>query len=150
VTDELARVIEFNDQVRRLRAIIDSARPHVGELVTQVVTTTFDRRSRPTTCAAGASRSTPTSRATPDLPTRPMCRLKLASVRAFGAELIVKLRGMPAQSPLSRVVAEIIDAWAVRKGIVYAARGQRRRSSSNRRPADQLPALGESTSWPST
>jgi patatin-related protein len=47
-------------------------------------------------------------------------RLKLASVRAFGAELIVKLRGVPAQSPLSRVVAEIIDAWAVRKGIVYA------------------------------
>ena len=43
VTDELARVIEFNGQVRRLRAIIDSARPHVGELVTQVVTTTFDR-----------------------------------------------------------------------------------------------------------
>ena len=26
---------------------------------------------------------------------------------------------MPAQSPLARVVAEIIDAWAVRKGIVY-------------------------------
>ena len=26
---------------------------------------------------------------------------------------------MPAQSPLSRVVAEIIDAWALRKGIVY-------------------------------
>ena len=46
-------------------------------------------------------------------------RLKLASVRAFGAQLIVKLRGVPAQSPLSRVVAEIIDAWAVRKGIVY-------------------------------
>ena len=46
-------------------------------------------------------------------------RLKLASVRAFGAELIVKLRGAPAQSPLSRVVAEIIDAWALHKGIVY-------------------------------
>ena len=46
-------------------------------------------------------------------------RLKLASVRAFGAQLIVKLRGVPAQSPLSRVVAEIIDAWALRKGIVY-------------------------------
>ncbi len=46
-------------------------------------------------------------------------RLKLASVRAFGAQLIVKLRGVPAQSPLARVVAEIIDAWALRKGIVY-------------------------------
>ena len=46
-------------------------------------------------------------------------RLKLASVRAFGAELILKLRGIPALSPLSRVVAEIIDAWAIRKQIVY-------------------------------
>ena len=40
-------------------------------------------------------------------------------MRAFGAELIVKLRGVPAQSPLSRVVSEIIDAWALNKGIVY-------------------------------
>ena len=46
-------------------------------------------------------------------------RLKLASVRAFVARLIVKLRGVPMQSPLSRVVAEIIDVWAERKGIVY-------------------------------
>ena len=46
-------------------------------------------------------------------------RLKLASVRAFGAQLIVRLRGAPSQSPLSRVVAEIIDAWALAKGIVY-------------------------------
>ena len=40
-------------------------------------------------------------------------------MRAFGAELIVKLRGVPAQSPLWRVVTEIIDAWALAKGIVY-------------------------------
>jgi patatin-related protein len=46
-------------------------------------------------------------------------RLKLASVRSFGAQLIVRLRGAPPQSPLSRVVAEIIDAWALAKGIVY-------------------------------
>jgi patatin-related protein len=46
-------------------------------------------------------------------------RLKLASVRVFAAQLIVKLRGGSLQSPLSRVVAEIIDAWAIKKGIVY-------------------------------
>src|SRR6266404_5382747 len=43
VTDELTHVTEFNDQVRRLRAIVDSARPQVSELVSKVVTTTFDR-----------------------------------------------------------------------------------------------------------
>src|SRR5260221_11125884 len=43
VIDELTRVIEFNEQVRRLRAIVDSARPHISQLVAKVVTTTFDR-----------------------------------------------------------------------------------------------------------
>ena len=66
-------------------------------------------------------------------------RLKLASVRAFGAELIVKLRGMPAQSPLSWLVAEIIDAWAVRKGIVYA-RADSAALEFETQTADHLPA----------
>jgi len=65
-------------------------------------------------------------------------RLKLASVRAFGAELIVRLRGMPPQSPLARVVAEIIDAWAVRKGIVYA-RADSAALEFEPQTADQLP-----------
>src|SRR5438270_1864540 len=43
VIDELTRVLEFNDQVRRLRAIVDSARPQIDQLVSNVVTTTFDR-----------------------------------------------------------------------------------------------------------
>jgi len=46
-------------------------------------------------------------------------RLKLASVRAFGAALITRLRGVPERSPMARVVAQIIDAWALEKGIVY-------------------------------
>jgi patatin-related protein len=66
-------------------------------------------------------------------------RLKLASVRAFGAELIVKLRGVPAQSPLSRVVAEIIDAWALRKGIVYE-RADSEALEFETQTADHLPA----------
>ena len=61
-------------------------------------------------------------------------RLKLASVRAFGAQLIVKLRGAPEQSPLSRVVAEIIDAWAIRKGVVYESDETRGARIRDRRP----------------
>src|SRR5262249_47683437 len=41
VIDELTRVLEFNDQVRRLRAVVDSARPQIEQLVSKVVTTTF-------------------------------------------------------------------------------------------------------------
>jgi patatin-related protein len=119
VTDELSWVIDFNDRVRRLKAIIDSARPHVSELVTKVVTARFD-----SVIGAGelkAWREQVNNQVARDagFAYQAYVRLKLASVRAFGAQLIVKLRGGPAQSPLARVVAEIIDAWAVAKGIVY-------------------------------
>jgi patatin-related protein len=119
VTDELSRVIDFNEQVRRLRAIIDSARPQVSQLVAGVITASFDKAV--STHDLRAWREQVNSHVAHDagFAYQAYVRLKLASVRAFGAQLIVKLRGVPAQSPLSRVVAEIIDAWAVRKGIVY-------------------------------
>jgi patatin-related protein len=139
VTDELARVIEFNDQVRRLRAIIDSARPHVGELVTQVVTTTFDRAISTDDVRGWREQVNAHVARDAGFAYQAYVRLKLASVRAFGAELIVKLRGMPAQSPLSRLVAEIIDAWAVRKGIVYA-RADSAALEFETQTADHLPA----------
>jgi patatin-related protein len=119
VTDELSWIIDFNEQVRRLRAIIDSARPHVSELVTKVVTARFDRPI--STHELRAWREQVNSQVARDagFAYQAYVRLKLASVRAFGAQLIVKLRGGPAQSPLARVVAEIIDAWALAKGIVF-------------------------------
>jgi patatin-related protein len=119
VTEELNRVLEFNEQVRRVRAIIDSARPHVSELVSNVIASPFDtplsaqdlRRFREQVNAQAAVDS--------GFAYQAYVRLKLASVRAFGAELIAKLRGVAPQSPLARVVSRIIDLWAVRKGIVF-------------------------------
>jgi patatin-related protein len=119
VIDELARVIEFNEQVRRLRAIVDSARPQVSQLVSKVVTTTFDLAISSDELRAWREQVNSHVARDAGFAYQSYVRLKLASVRAFGAELIVNLRGVPAQSPLSRVVAEIIDAWALRKGIVY-------------------------------
>src|SRR5258708_1755640 len=119
VTGELSWILDFNERVRRLRAIIDSARPHVSELVTKVVTASFDRSI--STHELRAWREQVNSQVVRDagFAYQAYVRLKLASVRGFGSQLIVKLRGAPAQSPLSRVVAEIIDAWAVATGIVY-------------------------------
>jgi patatin-related protein len=119
VTEELERVREFNDQVRRLRAIIDSARPQVSELVAKVVTSAFDQAITSDDLRAWREQVNSHVALDAGFAYQAYVRLKLASVRAFGAELIVKLRGLPARSPLARVVAEIIDAWAVRKEIVY-------------------------------
>jgi patatin-related protein len=119
VTDELNWVLEFNDRVRRLRAIIDSARPQVSQLVANVIPPEFNRAI--STNELGTWREQVNSQVAQDagFAYQSYVRLKLASVRAFGARLIVKLRGGPEQSPLARVIAEIIDAWALRKGIVY-------------------------------
>jgi patatin-related protein len=120
VTDELGRVVDFNDQVRRLRAIIDSARPQVSQLVAKVVTANFDQAISTNDLRAWREQVNSQVAVDAGFAYQAYVRLKLASVRAFGAQLIVKLRGVPAQSPLSRVVAEIIDAWALHKGVVYA------------------------------
>jgi patatin-related protein len=119
VTDELGWVRDFNDRVRRLRAIIDSARPHVSELVARVIASDFDRAM--TTAELRTWREQVNDHVAQDagFAYQSYVRLKLASVRAFGADLIVHLRGAAAHSPLARVVSEIIDAWAVHKGIVY-------------------------------
>jgi patatin-related protein len=123
VTDELSWVIDFNERVRRLRAIIDSARPHVSELVTTVVTAAIDRPISSSELRGWREQVNNQVVHDAGFAYQAYVRLKLASVRAFGAELIVKLRGVPAKSPLSRMVAEIIDAWAVAKRIVYERAG---------------------------
>jgi patatin-related protein len=119
VTDELAWVIDFNDRVRHLKAIIDSARPHVSELVTKVITARFDGPITKEELKRWREQVNNQVARDAGFAYQAYVRLKLASVRAFGAQLIVRLRGGPVQSPLARVVAEIIDAWALAKGIVY-------------------------------
>ena len=91
VIDELTRVIEFNEQVRRLRAIVDSARPHISQLVGKVVTTTFDRPISSGELRAWREQVNSHVARDAGFAYQAYVRLKLASVRAFGAELIVKL-----------------------------------------------------------
>ncbi len=123
VTEELTRVGEFNEQVRRLRGIIETARPHVSELVGKVVTVAFARPISSDELRSWREQVNSQVASDAGFAYQAYVRLKLASVRAFGADLILKLRGIPAHSPHSRVVAEIIDAWALRKQIVYQYAG---------------------------
>jgi patatin-related protein len=112
-------VLDFNDRVRRLHAIIDSARPQISLLVGKVIPDRLDQQVSSNELRGWREQVNNQVLLDAGFAYQAYVRLKLASVRAFGAQLIVKLRGAPAQSPLARVVAEIIDAWALRKGIVY-------------------------------
>src|SRR5216684_1489707 len=119
VIDELGWVINFNEQVRRLASIIESARPHVSELVAGVITSSFDRPISAQELRTWREQVNFHVAREAGFAYEAYVRLKLASVRAFVAQLIVKLRGVPMQSPLSRVVSEIIDVWARRRRLVY-------------------------------
>jgi len=46
-------------------------------------------------------------------------RLKLASVREFVARMIMMIGGGPLNSPGARAIEEIINAWAIHRGIAY-------------------------------
>jgi patatin-related protein len=124
VTDELSRVSEFNERVRRLRAIIASARPQIGDLVAKVIPARLDRAISERELRAWREEINRRVAQDAGFAYQAYVRLKLASIRAFAAQLIVKLRGAPENAPLLRLVTEIIDAWAVKKGIAYEdARG---------------------------
>ena len=143
VTDELGWVLEFNEQVRRLR--VDHRQRASADQPSwwpSVITGTFDRPISAHELRAWREQVNSHVARDAGFAYEAYVRLKLASVRAFVAQLIVKLRGVPPQSPLSRVVAEIIDAWAVRKGIVYE-RAESEALEFEAQTAEQLPGLGQ-------
>jgi patatin-related protein len=125
VTDELAWIGRLNEQARRLRAIIDSARPHISRLVEGVMAIGPDQpiteeRIRGWRAAANAKAAHDAGFAY-----EAYVRLKLAAVRSFIARLIIDIRGADPRSPFARAIAEIVDAWAACAGVIYAPTDER-------------------------
>jgi patatin-related protein len=120
VTDELSWIARLNEQARRLRAIVDSARPRISALVEGVMAlapgeTISEARIRSWRSAANAKAAREAGFAY-----EAYVRLKLASVRSFVAGVIMDIRGVRAGSPAARVIAEIVDAWAACSGVMFA------------------------------
>lgn len=125
VTDELNWVNNFNDRVDRLSEIIEDARPHVSQLVADIVTTSFDQPITSEQVRSWRERVNAQVAADAGFAYEGYVRLKLASVRSFVSNMIAKLRGIPAQSPFAHAIAEIVDAWAIATGAVYGKEGHR-------------------------
>lgn len=121
VADELGWVLEFNEQARRLKEIVEGARPQVNDHVAKVMrqeqgwTFTEEQISRWRELAniqaehdAGFAYDS-------------YVRLKLASCRAFVGCLIMDIRGVRPNSPFARAIAEVVDIWAARNVATYNA-----------------------------
>jgi patatin-related protein len=119
ITEELTRIARINERARRLRAIIESARPHVSRLVAEVMDTDDDGPVIHDRVKVWREKANVKAARDAGFAYEAYVRLKLASVRDFISHLIMNIRGVRPDSPFARAIAESIDAWAIQSGMTY-------------------------------
>ena len=119
ITDELNWIVDFNERARRLRAIVESARPQISRLVAEVMTDAGEHV--PDEAQIRAWREQANSQVVRDagFAYEGYVRLKLASVRDFVTHIIMHIRKVRANTPFARAIAETVDAWAASAGAGY-------------------------------
>jgi patatin-related protein len=123
VTEELNWVSEFNEQVSRIKEIIESARPQVHELVAKTVSEPLDRPFAPDELRKWREQVNAHVSRDAGFAYEGYVRLKLVSVRDFLTSIIVKLRDVPQRSPLARAISIVVERWATRRGAMYSNHG---------------------------
>ena len=119
VTDELNWISRFNERARRLKAIIESARPRISRLVAEGMTVDFDERINEDRIRGWRERANITAARDAGFAYEAYVCLKLAAARSFVSKLIMDIRGVRPGSPFARAIQEIIDAWAIQAGVTY-------------------------------
>ncbi len=118
VADELDWVIGFNDRVRRLKGVVDDARPRVTRLVTEVVATPLDWAVAAEQIKTWREQVNERVALKAGFAYQSYVRLKLTTVLAFVTQLIAKLCDVEPRSRMHGVIAATIDAWAARTGLI--------------------------------
>jgi patatin-related protein len=123
IADELAYVNAFNERVRRLKGIIDDARPQITRLVSGIIDVAADQPLTAEQVKTWRERVNADVARDAGFAYEGYVRLKLAAVRALVAQLIVGMMELPERSPVERTIAAIIDAWARENRIFYEGSG---------------------------
>jgi patatin-related protein len=121
ITDELTWIGKFNERARRLRGIIDSARPQISRLVADVMAEGWDDVVTQDRIRGWREQANVEAARHAGFAYEAYVRLKLASVRSFVSRRIMDVRGVRPGSPFARAIAEVIDAWAIAAGVTSAA-----------------------------
>lgn len=119
ITEELSWIVRFNERARRLRAIIESARPHISRLVTEVMSSADDEPITQDRIRNWREQANIKAASDAGFAYEAYVRLKLASAHDFVSRLIMDIRGVRPDLPFGRAIAEIIDAWALEAGVTY-------------------------------
>jgi patatin-related protein len=119
VSNELNWIVNFNERARRLRTIVESARPQISGLVASVMSEPLDRPFDEAQIRAWREQANSQVARDAGFAYEGYVRLKLAAVRAFVTQLIMDIRKVRVHTPFARAIAETIDAWARSAGAVY-------------------------------
>ncbi len=119
IADELMWINNFNDRVRRLKAIVEAARPQITRHVTDAIDLPLHQAFTAEQVRVWREQMNEKAAGEAGFAYEGYVRLKLAAVRAFIGQLIAGLRGVAPEAPLARAISEIVDAWAAHAGNVY-------------------------------
>jgi patatin-related protein len=119
IANELAWVIDLNAQVRGIKSIIEGARPQVSELVGDIISQPLDRRFSTEEIRGWREEVNARVAREAGFAHEGYARLKLASVRGFVARMIMTIGREPLNSPVALAIEEVVNAWAIHRGIVY-------------------------------
>jgi patatin-related protein len=120
IADAVGGIADFNERVRRLRAIVDTARPQIAGLVTGLSESRIDGPFAAEQIAAWREAANERAAHDAGFAYRGYVRLKLDGARAYVARLIAAICRRGDGSPEAFGVSAIVDAWAERRGIVYS------------------------------
>lgn len=120
IANELAWVISLNAQARSIKSIIEDARPQVSELIADIMNKPIGQLFTPEDVRGWREQVNSRVAREAGFAHEGYVRLKLASVRGFVSRMIMTLVGAQDNSPLARASEEIVNAWAIRRGIVYS------------------------------
>jgi patatin-related protein len=137
IANELAWVTNLNAQVRGIKSIIEGARPQVSALVGDIISKPLDRRFAAEEIRGWREEVNVRVAREAGFAHEGYVRLKLASVREFVARMMRTIGGEPVNSPLARAVEEVVNAWAIHRGIVY----KKAESEALKHEAAELPRL---------
>jgi len=137
IANELTWVINLNAQVRGIKSIIDGARPQVSELVGDIINKPLDRRFLAEDIRGWREEVNARVAREAGFAHEGYARLKLASVRGFVARMIMTIGGRTLNSPRARAIEEVVNAWAIRRGIVY----KKAESEALKHEAAEIPRL---------
>ena len=119
IAEQLEAIASFNDMVRRRRAIVDSARPEIDRLVTELPQARMDEPLDPENVRAWREAADAHAARNAGFAYQGYVRRRLDSAQRYLARSFCSICGMGEGAAEERIVEAIVAAWERRRGFVY-------------------------------